>query len=492
MNLPFQRKTGSTDQFRQMVEDMPVAVITCDLKDFRINYVNQSSKDALKQIEHALPIKAEEIVGQSIDVFHKNPEFQRQLLSDPKNLPHRARITIAGETLDLLVTELRDPAGNYVGPMLTWSVITAQVEKEEETARMLQMLDKMPINVMLADPQSFEITYVNQTSIDTLQPLERHLPVKASELQGTCIDIFHKNPAHQRNLLGDPKNLPHRAMIGLGDEKLELQVSALMDEGNQYLGPMLSWSVVTENLRLANNVSNVVQAVSAAATEMQASAASMAGVAEEGTSRAAAVSSAAAQLSSAIEEISRQMSHAATTAQDAMEKAGRSSEMIGGLAETADKIGQVVTIIQDIAEQTNLLALNATIEAARAGEAGKGFAVVASEVKALANQTAKATEEISQQINQIQGATGSAVEANEQITRTINQINEVTSSVASAVEEQGAATRDVTQNIEAVSQATSETGSLAGEVQSAASELSERAEGLQGEVHEFMKSMGAA
>ena len=128
--------------------------------------------------------------------------------------------------------------------MLTWSIVTQQVQQEAETAKLLQMVDEMPINVMLADAETFEITYINKTSIDTLTPLQHLLPCPASELKGKCIDIFHKNPQHQRALMSDDKNLPHRAVIQLGDEKLDLQVSALRDAQGTYIGPMLSWSVV--------------------------------------------------------------------------------------------------------------------------------------------------------------------------------------------------------------------------------------------------------
>ncbi len=117
--------------------------------------------------------------------------------------------------------------------------------------------------------------------------------------------------------------------------------------------------------------------------------------------------------------------------------------MVEGLASGTQKIGEVVTLIQNIASQTNLLALNATIEAARAGEHGRGFAVVASEVKALANQTAKATEEISAQIQSIQSATGEAVSAIQAIGGTIAEIDEISSAIAAAVDQQGAATREI-------------------------------------------------
>jgi methyl-accepting chemotaxis protein len=176
-----------------------------------------------------------------------------------------------------------------------------------------------------------------------------------------------------------------------------------------------------------------------------------------------------------------------------------------GLANSADKIGEVVGLINAIAGQTNLLALNATIEAARAGAAGKGFAVVASEVKSLATQTAKATEEISAQINAIQSSTRSAADAIERVSRTITEISDIASSVATAVGQQGVATHDITENvsraalgareaatnISGVREAAAETGHVADDVFKASRELAERAETLHQEVDRFLVTVRA-
>jgi methyl-accepting chemotaxis protein len=177
--------------------------------------------------------------------------------------------------------------------------------------------------------------------------------------------------------------------------------------------------------------------------------------------------------------------------------------MVTGLAEAAERIGQVVSLINDIAAQTNLLALNATIEAARAGEAGKGFVVVAQEVKNLANQTAKATDEIAQQIGSIQSETHNTVDAIEKVTRTISGINEITAAIAAAVEQQGAATAEISGNVQQAAAGTNEvsssigivrntaqqTGEAASNVQSDATELAVQARKLDTEVKNFLNQL---
>lgn len=181
---------------------------------------------------------------------------------------------------------------------------------------------------------------------------------------------------------------------------------------------------------------------------------SVASVAEDSRTRVQTVATVASELSSSIDEIGKHVSLSAQVAKQAAKAAEETDHRVNGLADAASKINDVVQLIQDIANQTHLLALNATIEAARAGEAGKGFAVVASEVKNLANQTAKATDDISTQIEQIQLATRETVTSIRSISSIIQQVNNVSESIASAVDKQSQSTRQISDNVEQALQGT--------------------------------------
>ena len=237
-------------------------------------------------------------------------------------------------------------------------------------------------------------------------------------------------------------------------------------------------------------VEALLSSVSDSATAMRATAGTLFGSSEQTSQRAesavqafneastnvetAAV--AADELSRSIAEISRQLTHTSNIVGLATDEARATDSEITGLSAGAQKIGDVVKLIRDIAEQTNLLALNATIEAARAGEAGKGFAVVASEVKSLAVQTAKATEDIANHILAVQESTSGAVDAIRQIAARMREINQYTSAVAAAVEQQNAATGEISHNVASAANGTGQVVSVLNEVAGAATETRSSAE----------------
>ena len=218
------------------------------------------------------------------------------------------------------------------------------------------------------------------------------------------------------------------------------------------------------------------------------------------------MASAAEQLSASISQIANDVAQAAAVSKEAVNQAGHTGRVVGNLQQSAVKIGEVVSLINDIASQTNLLALNATIEAARAGEAGKGFAVVASEVKNLANQTARATADIGEQISATRSATDEAVKAIADIVETIEKVNEIASSIAAAIEEQQVATGEIARNVEEAARGTQDvnsniyevtnavqgTGEVAKDVLQASSELSREAEKMRTIVSTFLDNVKSA
>ena len=633
--------------YKQILDGLAVNVMVADIAELKVRYANPATFKALREIEDLLPINADDLIGTCIDVFHKNPAHQREMLSNASNFPHETDIQVGDETLRLHVDGLKSASGEYVGAVVQWSVVTELRQKETEvsdliatldgmgasqaliefkpdgtilkanenfctalgydeselvgkhhrmfcdstytssqaytdfwaklaagdfdageypritktgeiiwiqaaynpvkdsagnvvkviknavditdkkrsflkqeaeTAKLLEILEQLPANVLTCNPETVTIDYANKTSKETLKSLQHLLPIPAENIVGTCIDVFHKDPSVQRRILADSSNLPYKTNIKLGDQTMSLDVNPIFDTDGNYILALLVWSVITDQVNVAMKVSDVAGLVAGAATELESSAGlltqssedtkarsmAVATTAEQTSGNVGAVASAAEQLAASTNEISQQVANANRVSTDAMAEAASASELVNSLDEAGQKIGVVVSMINDIASQTNLLALNATIEAARAGEAGKGFAVVASEVKALAQQTSNATEDITRQIESMQSATASVVTAIEGISNTIGQVNDASSSISAAVEEQSAATQeiarntqqaaagtaDVTLNAQAVGESSEKAVQAVGEVNEAASELSRQAETMRAEISAFMANLG--
>ncbi|AMV28041.1 Methyl-accepting chemotaxis protein II [Gemmata sp. SH-PL17] len=436
-----------------------------------------------------------------------------------------------------------------------------------EMARTKSMLDSAPINVMFAD-REFKIRYANAATFKSLRGVEHLLPIKADQLLGQSIDIFHKRPEHQRRLLGDPKNLPHSANIPLGTETLELNVNPVFDEKRNYIGAMVTWSIITERLALEKRVKENAERDAAQSAELQHKVSAITesvsalaagdftqqipdlGTDEVGQMAAALneavvsvrtalegvrevsvqLADASSQLSSASEEIStgaqeqassleetastleeitatvrqnsdsaQQARQLASTSRDTAEKGGQVvGNAVGAMSEineSSKKIADIITTIDEIAFQTNLLALNAAVEAARAGEQGRGFAVVASEVRNLAQRSATAAKEIKSLIEdsvkkvdagtELVNRSGSTLG---DIVTSVKRVTDIITEIAAASKEQSTGIDQVNKAVTQMDSVTQRNASQTEEMSATAQTLTDQAGQLRDLVSRFKLS----
>ncbi len=326
-----------------------------------------------------------------------------------------------------------------------------------------------------------------------VQHAERHDEIGAI---ARTVDVFKNNRIERQQLEAERINAEKLAM-----DQRKAELNSFVDGFRAKIG-----GIIERVLNSSGQFEKDAQQLSATAhstAEMSGRSANASRQASEHVRNAAAASN---ELTQSIVEISRRVQESNGVAADAVKQADATDERMAELSAAGNRIGDVVKLITSIAEQTNLLALNATIEAARAGDAGRGFAVVAQEVKTLAGQTAKATDEISAHIVNMQRATEESVHAIKAIGLTIERISEITTSISSAVEQQGTATQsiaegvqavaggtlEVADNIERVAKNALETGMTSGLMLKSARQLSEVSTHLKGEVDKFLDSVRAA
>ena len=394
---------------------------------------------------------------------------------------------------------------------ITW-VMVATMNQAEVNAPVIALRNQIIIQalIMLLIIGAFGY-WVSRT---ITRPLSQTTKVMEELTQGnTDVDISAVNRgdevgdiARALQVFRDNINEKEAATLAQNEkQEADLKRAEIIDERINKFSAMVS-DLLSSFDNSSQGMKDSSIALSAIAEETNSQAGTVSESATAAASNIQTVSTASEQLRSSISAIANDAQQSRAAAEEAVVEVGNATSEVSGLVALTEKIGDVVTLISDIAEQTNLLALNATIEAARAGEMGKGFAVVATEVKELASQTAKATEEISQQIGDISTATGNSVAAIDKIGQVVEKVNSSSSAIASAVQQQDSATsniaqnmidvakrtEDVTDNIGDVTQASQDTGKMANDALKAAEELAEQSTTLQSEITSFLDDIRAA
>ena len=229
---------------------MPTMIANTDL---HLIYANPMARDTLQTIEpdvqRAFGVGVDEIIGGSIHRFHSDPARIEAILRDPAALPRDATFTFGDTTLETHINRISGPESELLGYVVSWSDTSEKLAMQAEMAKAQSIVENAPSNIMMAD-LDLDIQYINPAMKKSLELIQEHIPVPIDAVVGSNLDIFHKNPSHQRRILADDANLPYTANIRFGEERVVLNITAIYDAEGAYMGPMATWEFVTERLAL--------------------------------------------------------------------------------------------------------------------------------------------------------------------------------------------------------------------------------------------------
>ncbi len=488
------------DEVKSGIPDLLDLNIMVTDENYEIIYTNGAVVSFFKEYEgligQTIPgFRADQLLGKCMDAFHRNPSVQRKILDNLTD-SYETGIQIGPLLLGLKAKPIHNPEGKRLGTFVLWT----DARKEIEHGAQIEAINRSQAVIHFK---------MDGTIIEANQNFLNIVGYEASEVEGKhhsmfCEEAFVKSEAYKNFWDALNKGQFQAAQykrIGKNGKVawIEASYNPIFDmNGKPFKVTKFATDLTprkNENRELADNfetnVKTLVETVADSAVNVRETAGSMSTSAEETSDQSNVVEQTTHELSKAIEEISIQVSNSLQIVETTTEKVRISQELVGNLVTAATKVGEVTSLISDIANQTNLLALNATIEAASAGEAGRGFAVVADEVKTLARETAKATKEIDAQIREMQDSSLKTEEAIKEIPVMMEQVGDISRAISSAVEEQSAATNEVSYNITMVKEAAGKTGESSGALSQVAIDLSTNCDDLQKRVDAFLEKVRA-
>ncbi|SNS14701.1 methyl-accepting chemotaxis sensory transducer with Pas/Pac sensor [Azospirillum sp. RU38E] len=416
--------------------------------------MQEAEADLRKELPH---FRADRLIGSNIDVFHKNPAHQRKMLA-ALTKPHAATIRVGKWTFDLLVTPLSE-AGRRIGFVVEWSNAHERLLNLDYAAQM----------TAISRSQAVIQFSVDGTIIDANENFLKAMGYRLEEIKGKHHNIFvepdYKNSREYEAFWEGLRRGEYRAAQFKRLSKtgkpvwIEGSYNPIFDANGKIAKVVKFATDITAQVELLGNLKSLIDKnfgeINSEIDRSMNEAGNAKKAAGDASENVQAVAAGAGELAASVDEIARSMVQSRHAADSVFERAQAAEASTQRLTNAAQAMNGIVALIQNIAGQINLLALNATIEAARAGEAGRGFAVVASEVKNLANQAARATDQISNEIDGIQSTSGEVAGALDAIRDAVNSVRDLVTTTASAVEEQSAVTRGMSDNMQRASKAVS-------------------------------------
>ena len=452
----------------KVTENAPVNLMIADA-NMDVIYTNPKAKSVIKSLEHILKIDADNLIGKSIDQFHKNPQAVRRIVGDPRNLPHRATVSAGTEIFTLVATAIYDDAGNYMGPMVSWEVVTNEKKAVSEVTRLISASLSGDLKVR-ADTQGFTgdwveiISGVNSILEATLAPISEQLVILKQMADGNIADNITADFPGDHALTKDAVN----HVIASFNEILHQFKSA---------SEQISMSIT--------QIRSGIQGLASVAEEQSSMVEELSSSVEE-TDAQAKVNSENAQLCNQL------VTETFDAARNGQEEMKQMVQAMSHISQESENIAKIIKVIDGIAFQTNILALNAAVEAARAGQHGKGFAVVAQEVRNLAARSAKAASETSDLIESSikrvkEGAAVAGVTNGElaKVMEKISKVKDLVGEIATSSKEQTLGLSQITDAVGQMIQGAENISRQSEEMASASEEIDGMVGELKGQADKF-------